>query len=126
MIRHSSTLAFLLVLAPIQGIQAQSANQVVPIRVTVTGQMLKPGSCELPYLFNPQDLKKVCGGPTEFGDLSNIIILRFARVEGVRSDWNKLPAKDEIIRVAKAGKGAPVTLQFGDVIYVPCKKINAS
>jgi len=97
----------------------------MPIRVTVTGQMAKPGSCEMPYLFNPQDLKKVCGGPTEFGDLSNIIILRFARVEGVGADWKKLPTKDEIIRVAKASKSAPVTLQFGDVIYVPAKKIGA-
>ncbi|MCW3079340.1 SLBB domain-containing protein [Segetibacter sp.] len=94
-----------------------SIGRIRSIKVTILGEVKKPGSYTLPSLATAFNALYLSGGPTEMGSMRNIEIVRNGRVVAVLDIYDFL---------VKADQRSNLLLQDQDVIRIPAYKVRVS
>lgn len=92
-------------------------GRIRSIKVTILGEVKKPGSYTLPSLATAFNALYLSGGPTEVGSMRNIEIVRNGKVIDVLDIYEFLVKGDQ--------KG-DIRLQDQDVIRIPTYKVRVS
>lgn len=112
----------LIAFSPTSSGQGPTAKEPEKVIVHLTGNVKKPGPHTLPARAQMVDVIAACGGEDEFSSFKGMILIRFARQEGV-TDGVIDQRKDEILRGGQIPRdGEFYLLQQGDVIYIPVKE----
>jgi len=92
-------------------------GRIRSIKVTILGEVVKPGSYTLPSLSTAFNALYLSGGPTEVGSMRNIEIIRNGKTIDV------LDIYDFLVRGNQRGN---ISLQDQDVIRIPAYKVRVS
>lgn len=94
-----------------------SIGRIRSIRVTILGEVKKPGSYTLPSLATAFNALYLSGGPNEVGSMRNIEIIRNGRV------LDTLDIYDFLVKGIQKGN---ISLHDQDVIRIPAYKVRVS
>jgi protein involved in polysaccharide export with SLBB domain len=94
-----------------------SLGRIRSIKVTILGEVKKPGSYTLPSLATAFNALYLSGGPNEIGSMRNIEIVRNGKVINILDIYNFL---------VKADQRGNILLQDQDVIRIPAYKVRVS
>jgi protein involved in polysaccharide export with SLBB domain len=94
-----------------------TVGRIRSIKVTILGEVVKPGSYTLPSLSTAFNALYLSGGPTEVGSMRNIEIIRNGKVIDV------LDIYDFLVRGNQIGN---INLHDQDVIRIPAYKVRVS
>jgi len=100
---------------------AESKEEIL---VHFTGYVNHPGSYRIDSKMTMEELRKTCGGLTQFATTKRMMVIRFPRAEGASEEHLENPEKrkDEILRLHQIPKeGEHFLLKDGDIIYMPGK-----
>lgn len=96
---------------------AVSIGRIRSIKVTVLGEVKKPGTYTVPSLATAFNALYLSGGPTEMGSMRNVEIIRGGRVIDILDIYDFLVKGDQ--------KGN-INLRDQDVIRIPAYKVRVS
>ncbi|HEX8460704.1 MAG TPA: SLBB domain-containing protein, partial [Segetibacter sp.] len=94
-----------------------TVGRIRSIRVTILGEVRKPGTYTLPSLATAFNALYLSGGPTEIGSMRNIEIIRNGKI------IEHLDIYDFLVKGSQSGN---VNLRDQDVIRIPSYKIRVS
>lgn len=119
---HLVTIVLIALIPTLHG-EEPAAEAPKEVGVHLIGNVKIPGAHMIPARARMADIIAACGGEDEFSAFKRMILIRFARQEGV-TEGAIDQRKDEIHRGAQIPRdGEFYLLQQGDVIYIPVKEI---
>jgi protein involved in polysaccharide export with SLBB domain len=92
-------------------------GRIRSIKVTILGEVKKPGSYTIPSLATVFNALYLSGGPTEVGSMRNVEIIRNGKVIDVLDIYDFL---------VKGDQRSNIVLQDQDVIRIPAYKVRVS
>lgn len=94
-----------------------TVGRIRSIKVTILGEVVKPGSYTLPSLATAFNALYLSGGPNDVGSMRNIEILRNGKVISVLDIYDFL---------VKGNQSGNINLHDQDVIRIPAYKVRVS